>query len=90
MELSLSSGADREDLERLRESGVLAGVVTLERVGQARVPLLVRPVIGDGLAGWMPELERELAVGKGVVGISGTDMAEAAGLASDAAAWLGD
>ncbi len=38
----------------------------------------------------MPDLESSLDVVKGVVGISGTDMAEAAGLAADAAAWFGD
>jgi len=90
VELTPSFGTDREELDRLRESGALAGVISLERTGQARVPLLVRPVIGDGLAAWMPELERELALVKGVVGISGTDMAEAAGVAAAAAAWLGD
>lgn len=84
------SGTAGEELERLRESGVLAGGVALERTGQLRDPVLVRPVIGDALAGWMPDLERLLDVVKGVVGISGTDMSEAAGLAAHAAAWLGD
>ncbi|MCK4512446.1 SPOR domain-containing protein [bacterium] len=90
MELKSSSGAHRKELERLCEYGVLVGFVTLERLGEPRERVLVRPVIGDGLAGWMPDLESSLDVVKGVVGISGTDMAEAAGLAADAAAWLGD
>ena len=90
MELKPSSGAAPEELERLTESGVLAGFVILERAGQTGGPVLVRPVIGDGLAGWMPDLERLLGVVKGVVGVSGTNMAEAAGVAADAAAWLGD
>ncbi len=84
------SGTPSEELERLRESGVVAGGVALERTGRVGDPVLVRPVIGDALAGWMPDLERLLDVVKGVVGISGTDMSEAAGLAADAAAWLGD
>jgi len=90
VEFRALSGAASEELERLRESGVVAGGVVLERTGQVRDPVLVRPVIGDALAGWMPDIERELAVAKGVVGISGTDMSEAAGLAADAAAWFGD
>ena len=90
MEFRVFSGTAGDELEGLRESGVLAGGVILERTGDLRDPVLVRPVIGDALAGWMPDLERELAVVKGVVGISGTDMSEAAGLAADAAAWFGD
>ena len=90
MEFRALSGTASEELERLRESGVLAGGVALERTGQVGDPVLVRPVIGDALAGWMPDLERLLDVVKGVVGISGTDMSEAAGLAAHAAAWLGD
>ncbi len=90
MEFRALSGTPSEELERLRESGVVAGGVALERTGRVGDPVLVRPVIGDALAGWMPDLERLLDVVKGVVGISGTDMSEAAGLAADAAAWLGD
>ncbi len=90
MEFRASSGTASEELERLRESGVLAGGVAVERSGQVRDPVLVRPVIGDALAGWMPDLERSLDMVNGVIGISGTDMSEAAGLAADAAAWLGD
>jgi hypothetical protein len=90
VEFRALSGTASEELERLRESGVLAGGVALERTGQVGDPVLVRPVIGDALAGWMPDLERLLDVVKGVVGISGTDMSEAAGLAAHAAAWLGD
>ncbi len=90
MEFRALSGTASEELERLRESGVVAGGVALERTGRVGDPVLVRPVIGDALAGWMPDLERLLDVVKGVVGISGTDMSEAAGLAADAAAWLGD
>ena len=90
MEFRALSGAAGEELERLRESGVLAGGVALERTGQVGDLVLVRPVIGDALAGWMPDLERLLDVVNGVVGISGTDMSEAAGLAAHAAAWLGD
>ncbi len=90
MEFRALSGTASEELERLRESGVLAGGVAVERRGQVRDPVLVRPVIGDALAGWMPDLERSLDMVNGVVGISGTDMSEAAGLAADAAAWLGD
>ena len=90
MEFRALSGTAGEELERLRESGVVAGGVALERTGRVGDPVLVRPVIGDALAGWMPDLERLLDVVKGVVGISGTDMSEAAGLAADAAAWLGD
>jgi hypothetical protein len=90
VEFRALSGTPSEELERLRESGVVAGGVALERTGRVGEPVLVRPVIGDALAGWMPDLERLLDVVKGVVGISGTDMSEAAGLAADAAAWLGD
>ncbi|MCK4915997.1 MAG: hypothetical protein KAS89_07490, partial [Candidatus Eisenbacteria sp.] len=90
MEFRALSGTASEEFERLRESGVLAGGVAVERSGELRDPVLVRPVIGDALAGWMPDLERSLDLVKGVVGISGTDMSEAAGLAADAAAWLGD
>jgi len=90
VEFRALSGTPSEELERLRESGVVAGGVALERTGRVGDPVLVRPVIGDALAGWMPDLERLLDVVKGVVGISGTDMSEAAGLAADAAAWLGD
>jgi len=90
VEFRVFSGTAGDEFERLRESGVLAGGVVLERTGEVQDPVLVRPVIGDALAGWMPNLERELAVVKGVVGISGTDMSEAAGLAADAAAWFGD
>ena len=84
------SGAAREELEHLRETGVIAGGVALLRSGQARDTVLVRPVIGDDLAGWMPDLERSLDISKGVVGISGADMPEVAALAADIAAWLGD
>jgi hypothetical protein len=90
VEFRASSGTASEELERLRESGVLAGGVAVERSGQVRDPVLVRPVIGDALAGWMPDLERSLDMVNGVIGISGADMSEAAGLAADAAAWLGD
>ncbi len=90
MEFRALSGTASEELERLRESGVLAGGVAVERSGQVQDPVLVRPVIGDALAGWMPDLERSLDVVNGVIGISGTDMSEVAGLAADAAAWLGD
>ncbi len=90
MEFRALSGAASEELERLRESGALAGGIGLERKGRTSDAVLVRPVIGDALAGWMPDLERELAVVKGVVGIFGIDMSEAAGFAADAAAWLGD
>jgi hypothetical protein len=90
VEFRALSGAASEKLERLRESGVVAGGVVLERTGQVRDPVLVRPLIGDALAGWMPDIERLVDVVKGVVGISGTDMSEAAGLAADAAAWFGD
>ena len=90
MEFRALSGTASEELERLGESGALAGGVALERTGQVGEPVLVRPVVGDALAGWMPELERLLDVVKGVIGICGTDMSEAAGLAAHAAAWLGD
>jgi len=90
VEFRALSGAVSEELERLRESGAVVGGVVLERSGQIRDAVLVRPVIGDALAGWMPDLERLLDVVKGVVGISGMDMSETAGLAADAAAWLGD
>ena len=90
MEFRVSSETASEDLDRLRESGALGGGLVLERAGQSGAAVLVRPVIGDGPAGWMPDLERLVGVAKGVVGISGTDMAETAGLAAEAAAWFGD
>ncbi|MFH1690099.1 MAG: SPOR domain-containing protein [Candidatus Eisenbacteria bacterium] len=90
MEYTSVSGATTQQFEHLRESGVLSEGVTLERSGIARSPVLVRPVVGDALDGWMPRIEQSIGVVKGVVAFSGSDMAETAQIAAAAAAWLGD
>jgi len=81
--------ASRE-LDRLRESGTLAGAAALERAGGPLSPLLVRPLVGDAADDWMPAVDRTIGVVSGVVAFSGPDMSETAEVAAQAAAWLGD
>ncbi len=90
MEYRPASGTAARELERLRESGALSEGVSLRRTGSPRSPVVVRPVVDDSADDWMPAVEGAMGVVSGVVAFSGLDMAETAGIAALAAAWLGD